>query len=129
MTHREMMSRMSSAELSEWLAYDRISPIPDSYWQTALIASTVANMLGKKRRTLEEFLPRKKGKEKKQSGPQMVSLINSIVSAVDRRNQKRNPPESQVRQKGIEKRQTGAQMIVLINAIVSAVDRRKKRRN
>lgn len=59
MTVRELHAKLDSAELSEWLAYDRIEPLPDSYWQSALIASTVANAMGsgKKTHKLADFLP------------------------------------------------------------------------
>jgi hypothetical protein len=48
---------MSSRELSEWIAFARIHPLPDSYWQAGLIASVTANCYGANT-TPEDFIPR-----------------------------------------------------------------------
>lgn len=60
MTRAEMLGRMSSAELSEWVAYDRVEPLPDPHWSAALIASTVYNANAARGRgaKLRDFLPR-----------------------------------------------------------------------
>ena len=85
MIRGEMMRRMSSEEFMEWLAYDRIQPLPDGYWEAALIASTIANSMSKKKHKLESFLPRKaKVVEKPQTGPQMLSIVESVVKNVTR---------------------------------------------
>jgi hypothetical protein len=52
----ELETTMSSHELSEWMAFHRIRPLPDSYWQAGLIASTMANCWGAST-TPDEFLP------------------------------------------------------------------------
>jgi hypothetical protein len=88
MIRGEMMARMTNAEFMEWLAFDRIRPLPDGYWEAAVVASTVANSLGKKKHKLEEFLPRKTSAQKKQSGPQMIALINSVVRSVTHQKKK-----------------------------------------
>jgi hypothetical protein len=53
---------MSSAELSEWMAYDELEVIPDPVWSTAAICWSVAtfNGFGKKKRSIEDFIPREK---------------------------------------------------------------------
>lgn len=54
---------MTSSELSEWMAYDRIEPIGDIRGdiQAGVIASTLSNLMGKRRdgRASEpyDFLP------------------------------------------------------------------------
>lgn len=81
---RELLSRMDSAELSEWLAYDQIDPLPDPYWCAALIASTIARCMGAKSAKLEKFLPRRtKGKPRGvvANGP---ALLASVRRAVER---------------------------------------------
>ena len=58
MTVKELLSRIDSAELSEWAAYDSI--IQSEEWiQTGLICSVLANChsSGKKRFTPEDFMP------------------------------------------------------------------------
>ncbi len=47
---------MSSRELSEWIAYERIHPLPDPHYSAALISSTVANAMGADT-TADDFLP------------------------------------------------------------------------
>lgn len=46
----ELLSRISSTELNEWIAYDRIDPIGQMRGdlRTGIIASTIANAMGRK---------------------------------------------------------------------------------
>jgi len=46
MTVAEMLARMSSRELSEWQAYDRLEPVGEwrGDWRAAMLASTFVNM-------------------------------------------------------------------------------------
>lgn len=53
----ELLSQVSSQELTWWMAVDRIQPLPDSYWQAGLIASTIANCHSKKRYKVQDFMP------------------------------------------------------------------------
>lgn len=50
---------MDSGEITKWLAYRQIRPLPDPYWCSALLASTVYNtsLVEGKRMTIEDFLP------------------------------------------------------------------------
>ncbi len=61
MTVEELGERMSSRELSEWLAFDRISPIGDERddLRSAIVASTVANCHRARREpfTPQDFMP------------------------------------------------------------------------
>lgn len=51
---------MSSAELSEWMVYARLEPLPDAHWDAASINFTLASVFAGKgaRPKLEDFLPR-----------------------------------------------------------------------
>ena len=61
MTVEELGERMSSRELSEWLAFDRISPIGDERddLRSAIVASTVANCHRSRNEpfTPQDFMP------------------------------------------------------------------------
>jgi hypothetical protein len=54
----ELECGMSSLELSEWLAYSQLDPLPDPQRQTALLATLLVNLWSKQRVRLEDFLPR-----------------------------------------------------------------------
>jgi hypothetical protein len=86
MTVRDLLSRMDSAELSEWLAYDRIEPLPDAHWDAALIAHTTARSMGAKKAKFENFLPQKPGgKTPRQGGAEMLSIVRRAVASAERR--------------------------------------------
>lgn len=61
MTVEELGERMSSRELTEWLAFDRISPIGDERddLRAGIVASTVANCHRSRREpfTPQDFMP------------------------------------------------------------------------
>lgn len=80
MTVRDLLSRASSDELSEWIAYRRIRPFDDGYWQTALICSTVATIAagGKKTYKIEDFLPRMR-RRREQTCEEQLALFDRIV--------------------------------------------------
>ncbi|SIO60131.1 hypothetical protein SAMN05444166_6278 [Singulisphaera sp. GP187] len=79
---RELLSRIDSHELSEWLAYDRLDPLPDSYWQAGLISSTIANVFGKgKALTPEDFIPRRqKPKSETQSAAAGLFALRALAA-------------------------------------------------
>ncbi len=56
---RELGTRLDSAELSEWLAFDRVEPIGDPWEHTAQTLSLQANLLasGGRRYTVRDFHP------------------------------------------------------------------------
>lgn len=86
MTRRELMERLGVDELREQLAFERIYPFEDGYWQAALIALTVARANGAKRAKLEDFLPTKgKPKARRQSGPQMLALVRRVAHSQDKK--------------------------------------------
>lgn len=62
MTVSEMLSRMSSSEFSEWMAYAQIEPFGEERQDVrqAIIACTVANSVPRKGRpyTVNDFMPK-----------------------------------------------------------------------
>jgi hypothetical protein len=42
------MARLGVDELAEWLAYDRVEPLPDPWMEAAIVARTVAAVNGAK---------------------------------------------------------------------------------
>lgn len=61
------MERLDVDELKEQLAFERIHPFEDGYWQAAQICSTVARAMGAKGKwaQLESYLPHKEEAERK----------------------------------------------------------------
>lgn len=85
---RELLARFDSEELSVWLARERIEPLPDSWTQAALIASTVANAMGggKKRFTVEDFMPvTGKSPAKQKSPEEMKAIMGRLVATTANR--------------------------------------------
>lgn len=80
MTVRELGLRMDSAELSEWLAYDRIDPIPDPWTQTGMVCSVLAQLLGGKagaKKTPRDFIPiRHRPRRKPMGGAAIRALLH-----------------------------------------------------
>lgn len=62
-TRDELLTQMDSEELTWWLAVDRINPLPDSYWQAGVVASTMANCHAKKNYKPQDFMPRVKRRQ------------------------------------------------------------------
>ena len=86
MTRRELMERLGVDELNEQLAFERIYPFEDSYWQAAMVAFTIARANGAKRAKFEDFLPtRGKPKGRRQSGPEMLAIVKRTVASAERR--------------------------------------------
>jgi hypothetical protein len=58
MPRAEMLSRMSSRELSEWIAFDRIEPLPEPWRQTGLLAALTYNAhFSGSRKGPSDFIP------------------------------------------------------------------------
>jgi hypothetical protein len=58
MTVEELSGRMSSREFAEWMAFYRIEPFGDQRadMRSAIVASTMANLLGKKKFAPADFM-------------------------------------------------------------------------
>jgi hypothetical protein len=84
MTVGEMLARMTSSELVEWAAYERLyGPLGQERDDhlAALVATTIANaMRGKKgrRMRLKDFMPAWGGKEK-QTGKDQLAVLRGMV--------------------------------------------------
>ena len=80
-----MLSRMSSAELTEWMAFSNIEPFGGDadYLGHAITASTVANVnRGKKGKKYEvaDFIP--KFEKQEQSIDQMIQIAATLTAAL-----------------------------------------------
>lgn len=85
MTVGELGQRMSSRELSEWMAYDAIEPIGNSWMQTGMVAATIANVNRdpKKRPSPyqpEDFMPERMADEPEL--PDTATLADKIKAAL-----------------------------------------------
>jgi hypothetical protein len=91
----EIESTMSSAELTEWLAYAGIDPLPDAHWDAAQIASTVArSMTGKGKH--EDYLPKTERQRRKREPKLKLSASESrgLLSRLCGQSGLTNPPRS-----------------------------------
>ena len=66
--------------VSEWMAYDQIEPIPDSWYQTGIIASMMVNLWSKTRSRPEDFVPRVR-RTRWQSPEQQLAIFRGIAAA------------------------------------------------
>jgi hypothetical protein len=71
---------MSSAELSEWIAFFRIEPFPDWYWPFAQICAVIANVFGGKGRKakVEDFIPKVKAAGKRLSVEESAGILGRL---------------------------------------------------
>lgn len=60
MTVRELLERMDSLEIAEWLAFWELEPFGNSWEQTATVCETVAISNGAKGVSKDTFLPVKR---------------------------------------------------------------------
>lgn len=80
----ELERGMSSYELAEWLAMERISPIPDHYWTSAQQCQIAASAAGAKRARLEDFLP-VAPQRPTLSASQSVAAVGGLLGGVVRK--------------------------------------------
>jgi len=78
----EMLARMSSAELSEWVAFSTLEPFgaEASYFGHAITASTIANVnrqKGQRAHKVDEFMP--KFEKQAQSVDQMLQVAEMMT--------------------------------------------------
>jgi hypothetical protein len=85
MTHAELMERMSSREISEWMAFAQVEPFgPDAYYLGhAIVASTVANRnraKNEKTHKVSEFMPQF---DRHAQGPEeMINIAATMTMAM-----------------------------------------------
>lgn len=75
-TVEELLDRCSSRELSEWMAYDSIEPFGQlrDDARIALLASTVVNMVSKKKVKVQDFMPFLK-EDRTQTPEEMLAIM------------------------------------------------------
>ena len=83
MTVAELLARISSKELTEWMVFHNMEPFGGDaqYLGAAITTSAIVNVntpKGKKRSDPEDFIPEFK-KEKKQSMDEMVGLAQMMA--------------------------------------------------
>lgn len=89
MTKKEMLRRMDSQELTEWIAYSRIEPlgILNGYLQAAIIASTIVNIHSKRKKfTPDDFIPEFLKLKPKKSLKDLKSVFESMATVKIKRN-------------------------------------------
>lgn len=87
MTVAELLSRISSRELSQWIEFYQLEPLGNeaSYYGSAVVASTVANVhraKGSKAYKVEEFLPRFGKRKESQSVDEMLQFARMMTVAM-----------------------------------------------
>ena len=59
----QLTNNISSVELSEWMAFERIEPFDNPYWRSGMLASVIASSSSGKKFTPQDFMPNQKKKE------------------------------------------------------------------
>lgn len=85
-TVRELLARIESRELSEWMEFYRVEPFgQEADWLgSAIVASTVANVnrgKGKKAFEVDDFMPKFNGCKKDQSVDEMIQMAAMFTVA------------------------------------------------
>lgn len=98
MTHAELMERMSSKEINEWMAFAQLEPFGSEagYLGHAITAATVANSnRGKNQKAakITEFMP-KFGKEE-QGLDEMLSIAAMMTIGLGGQDLRQEPTESE----------------------------------
>lgn len=76
-----LQEKVDSQQFAEWLAFNRISPLPDPWRQTGILAATTQNYSGfaKKAAKPGDFIPAYKPKV--QSAAEMNAIANAFLAA------------------------------------------------
>lgn len=74
----ELLHSISSAELSEWIAFDRVERLPDPYWIGGMTASVIANSVAGAKTTPADFIPREVEKPR-QTQAEMIRNIQIMA--------------------------------------------------
>jgi hypothetical protein len=74
----QLLEEIDSVELSEWLAYDRIEPLPDLWAMHGQLASLVHNAWFKGRsRGPEDFIPARR-ERREQSPQEQMAIVDRL---------------------------------------------------
>lgn len=77
MTVGELLDRMDSAELTEWMAYNQLEPLPDPWYQTGLTTSMMVNLWSKTRSRPEDFIPAPR-RRRRQTVEEQLAIFQGI---------------------------------------------------
>lgn len=78
----EQLSReMSSAELSDWLAYDGVYGYPDIYFMTGEVCKAIAGAMGGRRASAADYVPFFRPPSSRQQREQSPDEQRAIVRA------------------------------------------------
>ena len=80
----ELLERTDSRELSEWLAFDSAYGLPDIYFLTGQLCTTIARVFGGKCRP-EDFVPFFRRAPREQSATEQNAIMQAIAGAMTAR--------------------------------------------
>lgn len=79
-TVRELLDGLDSAELSEWLAYMQLEPLPDPWYQTGLMCAVMTRIWTKGRPHPQDFMPRVRSR-RRQSVQEQLATFQRLAAA------------------------------------------------
>lgn len=88
MTVGELGARMSSRELSEWMAWDRISPLPDPWAIHGHLMALLWNVTQKKPREPADFIPAARPPRRAQSPREIEARLRAWTALIAARMEK-----------------------------------------
>jgi len=91
MTVRELLDRIDSAELTEWMAYARITGDLDPHFGPAIVAHTVAAVHGAKGSRVSDYYPVRP--QAPQSGAEIKAGFETWLAGVAGRARNQSRPE------------------------------------
>ncbi len=95
MTVTELLGRISSRELAEWMAFEQLEPFGRraEYVGHALVASTIANVnRGKDQKPyeIEDFLPQYAEEQEDQTEEEMIAMAAMWTMAFDGKDKRKD---------------------------------------
>lgn len=83
MTRGELMGRMDSAELSEWMAFDRICPLPDPWTIHGHLCALLWALSGQKKKAEPaDFIPASRPPRRAQSPAEIEARLRAWTAAI-----------------------------------------------
>lgn len=78
---RQLLSEMDSEEVSEWMAFDQLEPLPDVSWSSGMVAATMCNLWGKRTKPFKpnDFMPVYR-QTKTHSPEQDMALLDAMIA-------------------------------------------------
>jgi len=95
MTVKELLERMDSRELCEWMAFYDIAPFGEERAdiRQAITSCTIANAWSKQKHKVKDFIPtftkpQEKGKRQRQTTEEMKKLLMSVATPAKQKKEK-----------------------------------------